>query len=258
MSDADDKFVHATDSLLALYRSVERSTLDLPVVSFMPMLIFIWAALRFYFFLVIGLVLIIPVNLVILIRNIFPGHWRYRPFFLSHLYYVWLWIWRGEVPTFPLIFFRPLLSIFIKAHFETRLRRLRLEVLDSELSDGTRSTLLGRLDAALERWKSPRTGAIFYTVILPGIISLPTWYKQLIEFLESVRKHQAGLQSFRSMRRIEASRRNASALRLRFSQSLASLRQRLSQAKVRSTTQRRGSTTNPFVRSERLTISVSS
>src|SRR2546421_12815524 len=55
------------------------------------------------------------------------------------------------------------------------------------------------------------------------------------------------------MRRIEASRRNASALRLRFSQSLASLRQRLSQAKVRSTTQRRGSTTNPFVRSERLT-----
>src|SRR5437899_12648954 len=77
-------------------------------------------------------------------------------------------------------------------------------------------------------------------------------------FLESVRKHQAGLQSFRSMRRIEASRRNASALRLRFSQSLASLRQRLSHAKVRSTIQRRGSTTNPFVRLERLTISVSS
>src|SRR5262249_27879640 len=76
--------------------------------------------------------------------------------------------------------------------------------------------------------------------------------------LESVRKHQAGLQSFRSMRRIEASRRNASALRLRVSQSFARLRQRLSQAKVRSTIQRRGSTTNPFVRSERLTISVSS
>src|SRR5215471_15712045 len=82
--------------------------------------------------------------------------------------------------------------------------------------------------------------------------------KEKGECLESVRKHQAGLQSFRSMRRIEASRRNASALRLRFSQSFASLRQRLSQAKVRSTTQRRGSTTKPFVRSERLTISVSS
>src|SRR5262249_18243609 len=87
--------------------------------------------------------------------------------------------------------------------------------------------------------------------------NIPAGTKNLI-VLESVRKHQAGLQSFRSMRRIEASRRNASALRLRFSQSLASLRQRLSQAKVRSTTQRRGSTTNPLVRSERLTISVSS
>jgi hypothetical protein len=40
--------------------------------------------------------------------------------------------------------------------------------------------------------------------------------------LESVREHQAGLQSFRSMRRIDARRKNASALRLRFSQSLAS------------------------------------
>ena len=39
--------------------------------------------------------------------------------------------------------------------------------------------------------------------------------------LESVRKHHTGLQSFRSMRRIEARRRNASALRLRHSQSLA-------------------------------------
>jgi hypothetical protein len=64
--------------------------------------------------------------------------------------------------------------------------------------------------------------------------------------LESVRKHQAGLQSFLSMRRIEARRRNASALRLRFSQSLASLRQRLSQAMVRSTIQRLGNTTNPL------------
>ena len=49
----------------------------------------------------------------------------------------------------------------------------------------------------------------------------------------------------------------ASALRLRFSQSLASRRQRLSQAMVRSTTQRLGWTTKPFTRSDRLTISVS-
>src|SRR4051812_50190776 len=78
----------------------------------------------------------------------------------------------------------------------------------------------------------------------------------LLIILESVREHQAGLQSFRSMRRIDARRKNASALRLRFSQSLASLRQRLSQAMVRSTTQRRGSTTNTFAGSEGFMILV--
>src|ERR1700730_17370514 len=67
-----------------------------------------------------------------------------------------------------------------------------------------------------------------------------------IQQLESVRRLQAGLHSFLSMRRIEARRKNASAFRLRFSQSLASLRQRLSHAMVRSTIQRFGKTTNPL------------
>src|SRR5271165_2629842 len=64
--------------------------------------------------------------------------------------------------------------------------------------------------------------------------------------LESVREHHEGLHSFRSMRRMEARRRKASALRLRHSQSLASLRQRPSQARVRSTIQRLGRVTKPL------------
>ena len=47
---------------------------------------------------------------------------------------------------------------------------------------------------------------------------------------------------------MDASLMKASALRLRFSQSLASRRQRLSQAMVRSTTQRLGWTTKPLIR----------
>ena len=78
-----------------------------------------------------------------------------------------------------------------------------------------------------------------------------------VPLLESVRRLYVGLQSFRSMSRMDASLMKASALRLRFSQSLASRRQRLSQAMVRSTTQRLGWTTKPFTRSDRLTISVS-
>src|SRR3954447_2813922 len=73
---------------------------------------------------------------------------------------------------------------------------------------------------------------------------------------ESVRSLYQGLHSFRNMRRMEASLRKARALRLRFSQSLASRRQRINQAMVRSTIQRFGNGTNPLARSERLTISV--
>ena len=78
---------------------------------------------------------------------------------------------------------------------------------------------------------------------------------KIYEPLEAVRKHHAGLHSFRSMRRMEARRRKASALRLRHSQSLASLRQRPSQARVRSTIQRLGRTTKPLAWPNRLTIS---
>src|SRR5271156_2200699 len=74
--------------------------------------------------------------------------------------------------------------------------------------------------------------------------------------LESVRGLYQGLHSFRTRRRMEASLRKARALRLRFSQSLASRRQRFNQARVRSTIQRFGKGTNPLARSERRTISV--
>ncbi len=76
--------------------------------------------------------------------------------------------------------------------------------------------------------------------------------------LEPVRKVYEGLQSLRSMRRMEASRRNASALSVRFSKSLARRRQRFSQAIVRSTTQRIGRTSNPLALSDRFTISTAS
>lgn len=56
-------------------------------------------------------------------------------------------------------------------------------------------------------------------------------------------------------RRIWATRIHASAEAIERSKSLARRRHRPSQAKVRSTTQRRGRTSNPFALSDRLTIS---
>jgi len=67
--------------------------------------------------------------------------------------------------------------------------------------------------------------------------------KRALFLLESVREVYEGLQTLRSIRRIEANRRNARALSVRFSKFLARRRQRLSHARVRSTTQRIDSTT---------------
>ena len=64
----------------------------------------------------------------------------------------------------------------------------------------------------------------------------------LFDVLESVREHFYLLQSFLIMRRMEAKRMKLSAERLRFSQSFARRRQRLSQAMVRSTIHRFGNT----------------
>jgi hypothetical protein len=73
---------------------------------------------------------------------------------------------------------------------------------------------------------------------------------------ESVQKVIHFERSLRSIRQMDASFRRASALRDKFSKSLASLRHRPSHANVLSTTQRLGRTSNPFAVSDRLTISV--
>jgi hypothetical protein len=63
--------------------------------------------------------------------------------------------------------------------------------------------------------------------------------------LESVRRHSVQLHNFLIIIRIDARYRNARALRLRHSQSLASLRHLPSHANVRSTTHRLARTSNP-------------
>ena len=119
--------------------------------------------------------------------------------------------------------------------------------------------LQNRMQIVTDSFRSTMQFVITYIRPREGAYMLYVWRLRMLAMrlvLESVRRLYQGLQSFRSMRRMEASLRNASAVRLRFSQSLANRRQRLSQAMVRSTIQRLGSATNPLMRSERLTISV--
>ena len=87
------------------------------------------------------------------------------------------------------------------------------------------------------------------------VISVEFWITSAMKALESVRDHLLILHSLLSINLTDAQRKNARAFRFRHSQSLASRRQRLSQAMVRSTTQRLGSTAKALAASERLTIS---
>jgi hypothetical protein len=43
--------IHATENLIALYRNVERRTLDLPWLSFMPAVLYFWEVIKLLFFL---------------------------------------------------------------------------------------------------------------------------------------------------------------------------------------------------------------
>ena len=75
------------------------------------------------------------------------------------------------------------------------------------------------------------------------------------DLLESVLDHALLRAFLLTIIRTDAGNKKTRAFRYRHSQSLARRRQRLSQARVRSTTQRLGSTTNLFTWSDRLTIS---
>ena len=75
--------------------------------------------------------------------------------------------------------------------------------------------------------------------------------------LESVRKVYVFKHSFLSIRRIDAMRRKARAVLVRFSKSFARRRHLPSHAKVLSTTHLLGMTSKPVAVSDRLTISVS-
>lgn len=91
---------------------------------------------------------------------------------------------------FPGIFFRPLFNLFVKGHFENRLRRLRAELLlRDELSESTQSGLVGHIDAALERWKTPRFTTVFFTMVIPAILAIPTLAKPWIDIMGSLGIH---------------------------------------------------------------------
>lgn len=68
----------AVDKLIGHYSRLDEMAASLPAISFMPYLKIIWALIKFEFCILGDIFLIIPINAVILVRNIFPGHWAYE------------------------------------------------------------------------------------------------------------------------------------------------------------------------------------
>ena len=178
--------------LLRLYRSVDKRALELPTVSIVPFLIFIWSVLKFYLFVLADLLLIVPINLIIFIRNCLPGRWSYRVFSWPYIKYGVLWLWRGEFYV-PTLFIRPLTTFLLSMHFRKNLLKVRRHLLvDVDMSEENRSSLMAKVDKAFAIWQGPKLASVLFTYGLsllgplmelwkafgPG--ELPTWTRSVV------------------------------------------------------------------------------
>lgn len=169
MDDKTKSWDQVLNDLASLYRNVERRSLSLPAFSLLPFLIAMWNSVKFMLLFYLDVLLIVPVNVVVFLRNLFPGKWSYRSFSWRYIKYVALWIWRGEVPQIPFVVIRSLTTWLLHAHFRSRLRLLRRRImLTDDLSTDDRTSVLSRVDQLLEVWEGPRVLFASFTYGLPS------------------------------------------------------------------------------------------
>ena len=167
----------AIDELQGVYRKAERNNLALPPVSLVPFFLYFWNYLKFTFLLVADVYLIVPLNLVVFLRNIFPGKWRYRSFSWRYIKYGIMWIWRGEL-LIPSIYIRPLTGMLLRMHYRKNFLLLRRHILlDDEIIENERGALIATIDTACRQWKTPRIMAITFTYVLPSATMLIEIYR---------------------------------------------------------------------------------
>lgn len=119
-------------------------------------------------FLYLDILLLLPMNAVILIRNIFPGRWHYRSFSGKYWKYVLAWLWRGEVPLSAFGVIRPLVDFMVTVHAHSRIRTLSKYIqLDDGLTKDDRSQLDARVTSMLGHWKRPKGLEVMYSYVLP-------------------------------------------------------------------------------------------
>jgi hypothetical protein len=166
------------DALEALYKDAERRSFSLPAFSLSPIAIGLWNTIKWEVCLFLDVLLFLPMNVIIFVRNIFPGRWRYRSFSGSYWKYAINWLSRGEAPTFPFGVIRPLVTFMLIVHAYNRIRKLERGIyLDDTLTEEDRTDLNKKVAAALDHWRGPTMVQIVYTYVLPATGFLITVYK---------------------------------------------------------------------------------
>ena len=159
----------ALTELERLYRSIEKRSLSLPAFSLLPMAINLWNITKFYFCLWLDILLLLPMNAVILLRNLFPGKWRYRSFSGRYWRYTITWLWSGESPFAPIGVIRSLATFLLVSHFHNRIDSLkRYILLDDSLSDQDRPRVQTQIARMQELWKRPTATQMMYSYVLPA------------------------------------------------------------------------------------------
>jgi hypothetical protein len=178
--DTSTRWDKALAELEDLYKDVERRSLSLPAFSLLPVVIVIWSIIKFEFFLLLD-ILLLPLNTAIFLRNLFPGKWHYCAFSSSYWRYAITWLWRGEVPFYPIGVIRPLVRFLVMGHIHNRIESLKRYVfLDDNISNEDRARLESKILGLQERWKTPSAPQVVYNFVLPASGPLAAVYKFLI------------------------------------------------------------------------------
>jgi hypothetical protein len=180
MEEGLTRWDKALSALEVLYKDIEKRSLSLPAFSLLPFAIFFWNLFKFYWCLILDLLLLLPMNAVIFIRNIFPGKWNYRSFSARYWKYVITWIWRGELPFGVMGIIRPLVMLMVTVHVYNRIRTVnRYIYLDDSLSEDNRIHISNKVKDILEHWERPTVLQVVYSYILPTVGLLIELYKNL-------------------------------------------------------------------------------
>jgi hypothetical protein len=168
----------AIHEIAATYSEVERRSLSIPGFSLAPLGIYFWASVKFVLLLYLDLFLFIPLNLVILMRNIFPGKWRYRSFSGHRIKLLIEWFRNGEVPIVAIVATRSLTYALLGNHFRNRLGLIRRRImLECGLPEREQVKLISAIDKVLLQWPARTFWQGIFTYGLPLLSPLSAFYQ---------------------------------------------------------------------------------